>query len=505
MLPPDFFDDAIYDYLELMGKVDASITADIVRRICKTGFVTDTAKWQIEKLQQSGLLFDDVVSELAKYSDASEQQLRALFEDAGITSLDYDNEIYKGAGLDPPLLRQSPALLKTLEAGLKKTGGIVKNLTSTTAVAAQNAYHDACDLAYQQLISGAFDYNTIIRRAVQQAAAQGTTVLYPSGHIDKLDVAIRRALLTGVNQTSGILQLDLAAEMECDLVETTAHAGARPEHVNWQGQVFSRSGRNKKYRPFSDTGYGSGEGLCGFNCRHNFFPFFEGFSLPAYSKAQLKELNNAMVDYDGESIPLYEATQRQRSMERTIRATRRELTAYDTATKNGVDMKDSFSGTSVKLKKQEAAYRDFCGQTGLFRDTARMQAAGFGRSVSQKAVHSNKTQVTLNNINHELQTMRESGIIRVTGTFCSVPKLPTNLVFEGHALEQMLKRGISIEDMREMLHKPRFAIRQRNGAQHVLYSDKGFIAVGTNGKIATIGYMDDGGKKILEAAKKYGY
>ena len=169
MLQPEFFDNAIYDYLELMAKVDQSITEDMVRRICNTGMVTDYTKWQAEKLQQGGLLYDDVLASLAKNSDATTAEIKRLFEDAGITALEYDDAIYQAAGLSPPALRQSPALIRALNAGLKKTNGVVKNLTMTTAVSAQSSYYNACDLAYQQFLTGAFDYQTIVRRAAQSA------------------------------------------------------------------------------------------------------------------------------------------------------------------------------------------------------------------------------------------------------------------------------------------------------------------------------------------------
>lgn len=394
MLPPNWFDEHIYEYLELCNKLDASITADIVRRLIKTGIVTDTAKWQILKAQQAGLLYDDIIAEIAKQSDASEQQVRALFEDAGITALQYDDTIYTAAGLSPLPLKQSPALLRALEAGMKKTYGLMQNLTMTTAVASQTTYINACDLAYMQLLSGAFDYQTAIRNAVKSAIDHGATVLYPSGHTDKLDVAVRRALLTGINQTAGKLQEMRAAELGCDLVETTAHSGARPSHAEWQGKVFSYSGKHPKYPDFyRSTGYGTGAGLCGWNCRHSFYPFFEDLSETAYTQAQLNELNNKTVPHNGEDIPIYEATQMQRSMERAIRATRRELAGYDAALKampDNTDLKTDFAQASSRLKNQESALKDFCKQTGLYRETNRYQAHGFGRSLSAKATAAQK-------------------------------------------------------------------------------------------------------------------
>ena len=215
----------------------------------------------------------------------------------------------------------------------EKNGGELANLTRTTAETAKTAFIQACDLSYLKISSGAFDYNTAIRQAVQQLAGQGLNVLYPKGNTAKLDVAVRRAMMTGVSQTCGILQIQRMDDMDCDLVETTAHAGARLEHSFWQGQVFSRSGKGKYPDFVSSTGYGTGAGLCGYNCRHNFFPYFEGISQRAYTDNDLRALDEHRVTYQGKEYTDYDASQLQRQMERNIRSTKRELIGTDTAIK----------------------------------------------------------------------------------------------------------------------------------------------------------------------------
>ena len=189
-------------------------------------------------------------------------------------ALAFDDAIYQAAGLNPLPLNLSPAMTQVLVAGLQRTQGTMRNLTLTSAIDAQNLFTDAADLAYMQVSSGAFDYNTAIRQAVESVAEQGLGVIhYASGRREHLDVAMRRAVLTGVNQTAGQLQWARADEMGCDLVETSAHIGARntgtgpANHEGWQGRVFSRSGKHPKYPDFvAETGYGTGPGLCGWNC-----------------------------------------------------------------------------------------------------------------------------------------------------------------------------------------------------------------------------------------------
>lgn len=399
MLTPEYLEAAPESIVELYSKLDEIIIRDIVRRMVKTGGVTLSAAWQAERLQEAGLLYDDIVRKVSRMTNTSEAQVRALFQNAGVEALKCDFAIYKAAGLTPLPLQQSPAAATVLQAGIQKTQGYLKNLSLTTATATQQAYINAVTLAEMQVESGAFDYVTAIRNAVRDAAQSGTSVLYPTGHTDKLDVAVRRAVLTGVSQTAAQISLRYADDMDCDLVETTAHVGARPSHQVWQGKVFSRSGSGKYPDFVASTGYGTGDGLCGWNCRHSFFPFFEGLSESAYPRGTIYDYNNRMVTYNGKQISYYDASQIQRAYERRIRATKRELAGYDEGIKATDSdelrnaLKEKFDSSSAKLKRQESELKDFLQQTGLDRQREREQVLGFGRSQSNKAVWVNKKSV----------------------------------------------------------------------------------------------------------------
>jgi len=176
----------------------------------------------------------------------------------------------------------------------------------------------------------------------------------------------------------------------------SAHYGARPEHAAWQGQLVSKSGR-KEYLSLDDIGYGEVTGFQGANCRHSWNIFFEGLSNMPYSKEQLERYKNATVTYNDKEYKAYDAIKKQRSMERGIRATRRELVAFDECVKTSKTDEEKngylteFNNSSVKLKGQEAKLRDFLKQTGLTEDKARVQVCmtksgrGFNKSVSGKA------------------------------------------------------------------------------------------------------------------------
>lgn len=396
MLIPDYLDHLADDILEFYSRLDETIIRDITRRIIKTGVATSTVAWQTKMVQQSGLLYDDVISEISRISNASKAQVKAIFEDAGVETVQWDNSIYEAAGLAPPI-RMLPSAFQTLKAGIAKTNQQLNNLTLTTAVQAQQTFIQAMTLAEMQIESGAFDYFTAIRNAVIQASDDGSWVQYPSGHRDRLDVAIRRAVLTGVGQTTGEISLLNAQAMGCDLMEITAHAGARPSHAIWQGKLVSLSGRDG-YLSTSDIGWKTGPGFKGWNCHHDWFPYFEGLSENAYPRKVLEEYEKRTVDYNGEKIPYYDATQKQRSMERGIRDIKRELSGLDEAIKNTesiklkVELKEQFALSSVQLKKHKARLNDFLEQTDLSADNKRVQLQGFGRSQAQKAVWASKTK-----------------------------------------------------------------------------------------------------------------
>lgn len=397
MPTPDYLRSCTDDIVELMDILADSIVQDMARRIVKIG-VTDSSLWQMQKLKEAGKLQKDVIASISKMSGKTQTQLKALFKDATAKATSADKATFKKAGLDTsPLSLLSPAVKQTLAAGLQKTGGVLRNLTMSTAVTSQAAFGRHLDLAYLQVTSGAMSYTQAIRQAIKRLADEGiTTIDYASGRQDKIDVAARRAALAGVAQTTAKVQLANMDAMGCDLVETTAHAEARPEHQVWQGKVFSRSGKSARYPPFeASTGIGTVDGLCGAGCRHGFHTFIEGVSEMAYTVQELAEIDNRTVEYNGQPIKLYYATQMQRRMERGIRQTKRELVAYNA----GMEVADpeikealqeQFVQDSIRLKKQEARLKDFEKQTGLPNQSERLQVIGFGRSEAQKAVWASK-------------------------------------------------------------------------------------------------------------------
>lgn len=393
MLTPQYLDELPRKLVGITAELEEDIAKDIARRIVKADYLTPAAKWQVYKAKQLRSSNGEIAQQIARYLGKTRKEIAKLFRDACFEALGPETEVYRRAGLDSPQFYRSETFDKLVKAGIKNNKGLMKNLTKTTAKTADRAFERLLDKAYFQSLSGAWSHQEIIAKTVRELAAKGVQqIAYPSGHVDKADVVVRRALLTSVNQTSMQLSLAYADEMGCDLVETTAHGGARPDHARWQGQIFSRSGKSKKYPDFRrSTGYGTGAGLGGWNCRHSFMAYIEG-SGRAYSEEYLKKLEEKTVSYNGKEYTEYEARQLQRSFERRIRDAKRQAGVLDAAIKASGDqtlkeeLQPEFERVSVKLKSREAALKDFLSQTGRLRDTSREQAVGFGRSTAQKAV-----------------------------------------------------------------------------------------------------------------------
>ncbi len=365
MLSPKYLESLPVGLVSIYADLESWIIADIARRIAGADYVmTPSAEWQIKKTQEMRLSYDEVVKKVARQTGKTQKEIRKIFEEAGVKALENDSKIYALAGKDPTAFMNSLALNRTFIAGIEQTNGLMKNFTKSLAAQSNKLLGDLLGQAYFEVQSGAWSYQTAVKKAIRQLAKQGVqTVKYPSGHTDQIDVAVRRAIITGVNQTAGKLQWELADEMECDLVETSAHFGARPSHQEWQGQIFSRDGKHSKYPDFkSSTGYGTGEGLCGYNCRHSFFPYYEGISKPIEIEFDVKESNE-----------YYEKNQQQRAYERKIRKQKRQVEALKGAL-NGckddtlrVELENEKKRSQAKLRETQGKLKAFCEENDLAR------------------------------------------------------------------------------------------------------------------------------------------
>lgn len=388
MLTPEYLKEQPEHIVKIFEKLEEEIIKDIARRIKEGMELTETAEYQIKIMLEMGYELKDIKKEIDKKTKIAEKQVEKILYKSAELSYKNDRKLYKKGGKDLPSLDKNPAMMNFIEASIKQTQGSLKNLTNTLGFIDNRRfklidtfYRDTLDYAVFQVSSGAFDYNTVLRQAVKKLGDSGVrTIDYASGRAYHIESATRMTVLTGLSQITGYMSLANADMMGQDLMEITAHMGARPSHAEWQGQIVSRSGR-KSYLSLDDIGYGEPDGFKGANCRHDWFPFFEGISTPTYTQEQLKNIDPPDFEYEGKTYTAYDATQKQRYYERQIRRTKRNIIAYDAA-----GLKDDFKAASIKLRRQRELYEDFSKVAGLRAKHERHHTYNYDRSMSMKAV-----------------------------------------------------------------------------------------------------------------------
>ena len=370
-LDPRLLDSLPDTLVEMYSLVEIDILTDMARRISTYDYFIPAAQHQNQKLQELGMVQQEIIEKLSALTGKTQAEILELLTIASELAIEDDIEYLTAAEVYEPTQVHTEALHKQLNSGLLQTQQAFKNITGTTANTATKQFENALDRAWTQINVGGMDYNTAISSAIKDLSKAGLgSISYRSGRVDNIEVAVRRAVVTGANQTAAKTQEALLDELDLDLVETTAHGGARPDHAKWQGKVFSRNGRKVVdgvvYEDLKKaTGYGSAGGLCGVNCRHNFHPYVHG-APKAYSNKLLKSYEEKNIDYNGKQYSEYEANQIQRGLEREIRALKRQVAAIEV---NG----DAASEERKQLRAAQKAYTDFTNQTGIRKKTARTQ------------------------------------------------------------------------------------------------------------------------------------
>lgn len=363
--------------------------------------LTAQDKWQLETLQQAGYLLEDIQKEIAKATKLQQKEIAEAMEEAGVKTLEYDNEIYRSVGLDPKPFTQSPELIRIAQRNYEATVGEFRNFTRTMALQSQQLFIKECDRAYNMVAAGALSYSEAVKEVINNVVSDGVTVTYPSGHTDTIETATLRALRTGISQMSAQVGIARMKEMGACLAITSSHFGARPSHYLWQGKVFyvdwnkmnevyplseiptpqniERSLASKYPDFVESTRIGKVDGLSGANCRHSHSVFYEG-------------MENPFNDYDSEeNRKMYEKQQRQRTLERRIRDTKRQVMGLKEAvdkekhkpTKFELDLQ--YQKKAALLEKQNKAYNDYCASNNLRTRADRIKIAKWDRKQASAA------------------------------------------------------------------------------------------------------------------------
>lgn len=348
-----------------ISDLEIRIMDDIVRRIKLNGFSTASADWQITRLQQLGMSEAEIKEWIRMALNVLEKEIDRIFSDEVYKEYMTHERAYKVNGFEQIPFEQNQELQSTIEAVRQQTNDTFRNITNSLGFVKQDVggkiypvsltefYRITLDEAMLDIHSGAFDYQTVLMRVINDMTKSGVRQInYKSGRHDRIDVAARRAVMTGFRQVQGKINEQVAADLGTDSYEVTYHVGARPSHQPWQGKVWTMKQLHEI------CGLGTVTGLHGANCYHDYRAFIPGVSTRTYTDEQLQEMidqENTKRTYNGKEYTTYEALQQQRKMERNMRKTRQDIHLM----KEGGAEEEEIMLKKARYHGQMQTYKDF--------------------------------------------------------------------------------------------------------------------------------------------------
>lgn len=365
--------------------LEERIMQDIVRRIVKAGEITSTADWQINRLRILGYSSEDIEKEIKKALNASYPEMFELYDKVINWEYVRNKEIYEQINAEYIPFEENGQLKQITEAIIDQSFDDLENVTNSLGfyldygngkkvlTPLSQVYTKYLDAACYDIVTGAFDYNSVLRRVVTQLTNSGLRQIdYSSGRANRVDVAARRAVMTAVSQITGKISEYNAQKLGTEYFEVEWHAGARPTHAVWQGRVWS------KEQLYSVCGLGTVTGLLGVNCYHTYHPFFPGISQRNWSDEWLDAKNreeSEPKEFNGKRYTLYEAKQRQRHMETAMRAQREKVKLLQAG---GADQ-DEVILHKAKYQGQLNEYSRFCRKMSLTEERERIYLDMMGK------------------------------------------------------------------------------------------------------------------------------
>lgn len=381
---PELLDALPEELAELFRSLEDTLLDEICSRLNLADQLNEVTVQDIRALRSHGIDLKDIEKAIRKTTGISESKLNKLLDDVVERNQKYYTELIGLAHITQPETLVDAAEVAAIRT---QTLDTFRNLTASmgflvdagrTMLSPAKAYQWALDNATMQIQSGAINYNQAIKTAVKQLADSGLKIVdYESGHRDQIDVAARRAVMTGVNQICAKYTEQSAQYLETPYFEVSAHAGARDKpgpspwssHKDWQGKVYSIRAGDIYPNIYEVCGLGTVDGLEGANCRHRRFPWVEGVSERTYTDKQLEHIDNGLgCTFDGKAYTAYEATQMQRRVEREARKLKREKAAYKAA-----GLREDETAVNIRLRRLNAKYKAFSAAAGLPEQRERMK------------------------------------------------------------------------------------------------------------------------------------
>lgn len=461
----------------IFSELEIRIMSDIVRRIKENGVSTASADWQLTRLQQLGMSQEQIRKWIQEALKASDTEMDKIFSDKAYEEYYGHERFYKFADMQQIPFEQNVVLQRLIEATKEQLAGEYRNLTGSMGFAVRDPatgkvksvplmeyYRSTMDNAVLDIKSGAFDYNTVLKRTISQMTASGIRYIdYDSGRRERVNVAARRAVLTGFRQVQGKINECVAADLGTDMYEVSYHVGARPSHQPWQGRVYSM------VQLHSICGLGEVTGLKGANCYHDYKPFPPG-SVRTYTDEQLKQMvdaENTPRTYNGKQYTTYEALQEQRKMERGMRAQRQQIKLLQAGE---ADEKDIILA-KARYQGQMQTYKDFSGKMKLPEQKARITQDDLRGSF----MPTKKEQKILEEsvINDKIKADMKAAGLR--GEINLKPQIPdvSKLSFDDHHVNQERQHDVTEAEAKNYIQNAVFSTTKWKGKFTNYYSDEG--------------------------------
>ena len=384
MLPPDDIDALRILAMQITDPMTDFLLRDIARRVAEAGRITSTAGYQIWKIQGLGKSQKEVKKKLAELLNASLNEIDEIFEQAAEEGYKFD--LSKLPTVEGIPFEENESLIQIVRAAVTLAQDDFTNITQTIGMISPygqrlplyDAYNACCDFAFEQVFTGAADYNTAVQMACRNLYQRGlVTVDYESGAKASIETAVRRNIMGGL----GLMQEKISAENHekygADGWEISAHAASAPDHEPIQGKQY----RDEEYQELNNSLV---RRIGILNCGHAAFPIFYGVTEPTYTAEQLEAFKRANADgitYQGKHYTTYEATQAQRRLETAIRKCKRKITVLE-----GAGDDDALKAARTRYTRLNQEYARFSKAAGLRTQTARLKAAGFSYKQGREAV-----------------------------------------------------------------------------------------------------------------------
>ena len=558
---------------KLFYELQDRIFSDIVRRIRKTKKITSTADYQINKLLLLGNSTEFIEAQLKELLELSDPEIWELYDQVCDWEYVRNRAAYEQINGNFTPLEDNETIRKWSNAIVKQTQNEIRNLTQSMGMTVDMGggkvvftplatyYQKYLDRACMDIVTGSFDYNTVLRRVVKELSASGLqTIDYASGWKNRAPVAARRAILTGVSQLSAQINEQVAKDLNTDKYEVSWHAGHRPSHW-WGGRVYT-------YQELQSVcGLGDGDGLCGWNCRHSYYAFLEGFSVRTYTDEQLatmEEKEQSVRTYRGKQYNAYQASQAQRQMETTMRAQRTKVRQLQ----QGDGSKDDILAAKARYLNTLHQYQAFSRKMELPEQMERVYMDGLGRVITDNRIKGMFPQKMVDNMQKDLNqykrykevlgdsigSLAKFGQIKyndtekweyLTGLKEYLEKYPNSskkyydagkrlekleikkglllpkvekqafILPEGkhdpyHIMKRMLERNITDDDVRSYMRNAKAMFVQWGGKRQLFVSDEGMVLITKQGeewiyKTVWSKYdYDEESEKIMEVLKDVG-